>query len=326
MSRMTGCRVAVVFVTTVLTVGWLAFCPGHADALALLEPNPTSVSFGAQRVDVQSDPVVVSITNLDTVNVATSIVCSVVNDAPFHDPDAFAVSACPSYLAVGASFTIDVMFTPNSTGTLGAMIRIAYDDGSGSTYVDVPLRGEGLDGPDLVVNGDFDTGVAGWTELSIPLVWDSSDYQDNPTSGSALILNNASSAANSGAIQCVNGIVGGDAYGLSTWLRVPSGQTGSGRAGAFVWWYSEPSCAGTWLEESSTPYITTSDTWREVIASSAVAPSAAQSAKVYLNCFKETEAGTYQVFFDHVVFHLLGTVFADGFESGGTSRWSATVP
>jgi len=326
MSRMTECRASTVFVSTVLSLGWLAFCPGQAAALALLEPNPTVVTFGSQRVDVQSDPVVVSITNLDTVDSATSIVCALVNDGSFHNPDAFAVSACPSYLTVGASFTINVTFTPNTLGVLGAMIRIAYDDGSGSTYVDVPLRGWGFDGPDLVVNGDFDTSVAEWTELSIPLSWDPSDYQANPTSGSALILNNASLAANSGAIQCVDGIVGGQAYRLSAWLRVPTGQTGSGQTRVFVWWYSQPGCTGTWLEESSTPYITTSDTWNEVIAGSAAAPVTAQSAVVYLNCNKQTETGTYQAVFDHVVFQPLGgAIFADGFESGGVSAWSATV-
>ncbi|TFG38212.1 MAG: choice-of-anchor D domain-containing protein, partial [Candidatus Aminicenantes bacterium] len=155
MSRMVGRRVAKGLVSTVLAVGWLAVCSGQADGLALLEPNPTSVTFASQRVDVQSDPVVVGITNLGTVNSATSIVCTLVNDPPFHDPDAFATSACPSTLAVGASFTIDVTFTPDTTGLLGAMIRIAYNDGAASAYADVSLRGLGFDGPDLVVNGDW---------------------------------------------------------------------------------------------------------------------------------------------------------------------------
>ena len=178
----------------------------------------------------------------------------------------------------------------------------------------------------LVVNGDFDTNVAGWTELSIPLSWDgSSDWQGNPASGSALILNNAAFADNSGAIQCVDGIVAGEVYSLSAWLRVPSGQTGTGAARVFIWYYSEPGCAGTWVGESSTPVMAASDVWIGLSSGDTVAPATAQSVKVYLNNFKYTETGIYQASYDHVAFTLIG-VFADGFESGDTTEWSASVP
>ena len=180
----------------------------------------------------------------------------------------------------------------------------------------------------LVVNGDFDNDVSGWTEMSsILLSWDpTSDYQDSPESGSALIVN-ADLWANSGAVQCINGIVAGEAYGLSAWLRAPTGQIGQGTGGVFVWWYVVPDCGGSQTAGPATAYITTSDSWVEVVAPSEQAPPGTQSAIVYLNNAKTSSTpGEYRVYYDHVLLTAGGAIFSDGFESGDTSAWSATVP
>ena len=180
----------------------------------------------------------------------------------------------------------------------------------------------------LVVNGDFDNDVSGWTEMSsILLSWDpTSDYQNSPESGSALIVN-ADLSANSGAVQCVNGIVGGEAYGLSAWLRAPTGQSGQGNGGVFVWWYVVPNCGGSQTVGPVTGYITTSDSWVEVVAPSEEAPPGTQSAIVYLNNAKTSPTpGEYRVYYDHVLLTAGGAIFSDDFESGDTSAWSATVP
>jgi hypothetical protein len=179
----------------------------------------------------------------------------------------------------------------------------------------------------LVVNGDFDNDVDGWTELSIPLSWDpTSDYQNSPESGSALIVN-AGPGSNSGAVQCINGIVAGEAYELSAWLRAPTGQSGQGNGGVFVWWYVVPNCGGSQTAGPVTGYITTSDSWVEVVAPIEEAPPGTQSAIVYLNNKKTSSTSEeYRVSFDHVLFTAGGVIFADGFEAGDTSAWSATVP
>lgn len=181
----------------------------------------------------------------------------------------------------------------------------------------------------LVANGDFHSDVSGWTELAeVTLSWDgTSDYQNQPGSGSAEILNEGAGAANSGAIQCIDGIVGGQSYNLSAWLRAPTGQTGEGHATVFVWWYTEPGCSGTISSGPITPWLYTSDSWVEMDAGSGDAPLSVQSALVYLNIHKTSVTpGAYRVSYDHVVFERTGLIFADGFEEGGLMAWSVTVP
>jgi hypothetical protein len=47
----------------------------------------------------------------------------------------------------------------------------------------------------------------------------------------------------------------------------------------------------------------------------------------YLNNKKTSSTSEeYRVSFDHVLFTAGGVIFADGFEAGDTSAWSATVP
>lgn len=158
----------------------------------------------------------------------------------------------------------------------------------------------------LVVNGDFDTGIDGWTQVSggITLSWDgASDYQGQPTSGSAMVLNNASVSSNSGAIGCVEGIIGAESYDLSAWLKASTGQSADGNARVFVWWYTEPGCTGTQSWGPTTPYFTTSDDWVLQQAASVQAPLASRSATVYLNVAKTSAVpGEYLVSFDHVSF------------------------
>ncbi len=181
----------------------------------------------------------------------------------------------------------------------------------------------------LVVNGDFHSDVSDWTQLSgVTLSWDgNSDYQNQPSSGSAENLNDAAGSSNSGTIQCIDGIVGGHNYYLSAWLRAPTGQTGEGNAKVFVWWYTQPGCTGTMSSGPGTPWFTTSDSWIEQEAGSTDAQISAQSALVYLNNNKTSVTpGEYRVSYDHVVFERTGSIFGDGFEEGDLMAWSVSVP
>jgi len=156
----------------------------------------------------------------------------------------------------------------------------------------------------LVDNGDFDTDVGGWTQLSggITLSWDgTSDYQGQPASGSAMILNSASGQSNSGVTQCIEGIIGSESYELSAWLKAPTGQSADGNARVFMWWYTGPGCTGTQSLGPTTPFFNTSDDWVLQEAAGVQAPLESQSATVYLNVAKTSEVpGEYMVSFDHV--------------------------
>lgn len=181
----------------------------------------------------------------------------------------------------------------------------------------------------LIANGEFDIDVSGWTELSaVFLTWDStSDYQNAPGSGSALIVNAQPGSSNSGATQCVNWIVGGESYDLSAWLRAPTGQTADGHALVFVWWYSQADCVEFSSPGPATGWLYTSDSWVERSVEGSPAPQDAKSAVVYLNVVKESaNPGEYQVSFDHVLIKLTGAIFVDGFEGGDFGNWSNVVP
>ncbi len=180
-----------------------------------------------------------------------------------------------------------------------------------------------------VFNGEFHTDVLGWNQLSaVTLAWDpASDYEGNPSSGSAVVVNAQPGTANSGVTQCVNGIHGGESYDLSAWFRAPTGQTADGHCLVFVWWYSQPNCSD-WLDLGpGTGWVYTSDSWTDRSILETPAPPGAASAIVYLNIVKDSDqGGSYQAWFDHVLLQPTGTIFIEGFDTGHTLAWSTIVP
>ena len=162
MSRGGGLQVPVGIALTAVAFIWLVCCPSQARAQAVLAPNPSGVNFGNQRVDVESEPVAISIANIGDTT-ATDILCILVNRPPFSntsDPLAFSISGCPTTLSVGASFEMDISFTAYIAGPIGATLAIVYESGDGSDSDYVDLDGSGIDGPDLVVNSN-------WSDIEI---------------------------------------------------------------------------------------------------------------------------------------------------------------
>ena len=117
------------------------------------------MDFGDQRVGVESDAESLSVHNIGD-DTATDVLCSVVIRPGGNDPKAFSISGCPTTLAAGASFEIDISFLPHSVGPKGAQLLVFYDSGTAATDVSVDLDGVGIDGPDLSVNGD-------WSDIEI---------------------------------------------------------------------------------------------------------------------------------------------------------------
>lgn len=185
-----------------------------------------------------------------------------------------------------------------------------------------------VEGQNLIENGDFDTDVSGWrplgTDLSIG--WSPSDYADSPGSGSLLGTNASPAVANYDTDHCVDSISEGKHYTFSGWVKVPSGQTASGVTRLYWWWRSGPSCGGIQTLAQSTPYVSEADEWTTISPPSEAAPEGTMSAQIVLTTFKTSATpGTFQVFFDGLDFRVTGSIFIDGFESGGLVAWTNAV-
>jgi hypothetical protein len=83
--------------------------------------NPTSVDFGKQMIDTASASRAVTVTNTGS---TPQPVHGRFTGAPGQSHDFAQTSDCPSMLAVGASCTFNVTFTPSATGTRGATLNV----------------------------------------------------------------------------------------------------------------------------------------------------------------------------------------------------------
>jgi hypothetical protein len=180
-------------------------------------------------------------------------------------------------------------------------------------------------GQNLVSNPSFDTDVIGWTPFAMTtIVWDSLDAYGNPASGSALVSNASTTPGDAtGSRQCVEGILGGQAYHIGADILVPGGQAETGAGELLVQWYDQPGCGGfLGLVSSSEIPTSTPDVWYTVSVISE-APPGTVAARFRLTVEKNEASGSLDAHFDNVVLEPL--LFGDGFESGDTSFWSSTV-
>jgi hypothetical protein len=83
--------------------------------------NPTSVEFGNQMVNTTSARRAVTVTNTGNM---TQPVRSRMNGTPGQWQDFAHANDCPSMLAVGASCTFNITFTPSATGGRGASLIV----------------------------------------------------------------------------------------------------------------------------------------------------------------------------------------------------------
>ena len=97
--------------------------------------NPAAVLFGNQMVNTTSAPRAVTVTNTGSM---PQPVHGRMNGAPWRD---YAYTAdCPSMVAVGASCTLNITFTPSATGDRGASLLV---DGLNEEEAGVNLGGTG---------------------------------------------------------------------------------------------------------------------------------------------------------------------------------------
>jgi Abnormal spindle-like microcephaly-assoc'd, ASPM-SPD-2-Hydin len=92
------------------------FVPGQSFSL-----NPTSVEFGNQMVNTASAPRAVTVTNTGN---TPQPVRGRINGTPGQWQDFASTNDCPTILAVGASCTLNITFTPSATGGRGAYLVV----------------------------------------------------------------------------------------------------------------------------------------------------------------------------------------------------------
>ena len=104
--------------------------------------SPTSLTFASQTVGTTSAPQTATLTNTGKKSVTiTSITITGTNKGDFAE-----TNTCGTTLAVGASCTISVTFTPTATGTRSGTLSVS-DDAVGSPQT-ASLTGTGAGGPD----------------------------------------------------------------------------------------------------------------------------------------------------------------------------------
>ena len=97
----------------------------------------------------------------------------------------------------------------------------------------------------LVVNGEFDEDVVGWSTSSISVegVWASLDFDGSGSSGSVLVTSTLEQLRVSvGVTQCVD-FEPGQTLEFSGALYVPSGQSEAASVGYIMDWRAEAACS-----------------------------------------------------------------------------------
>jgi hypothetical protein len=184
----------------------------------------------------------------------------------------------------------------------------------------------------LLVDPSFDDPtLASWPPdyvVQATWQWDPLDRGGSPTSGSGRFENMYVGATFTvTAKQCVNGLVSGQAFDAGVYVFFPTGQAATGYGWVQLVFYAGPDCGGTHVVTLSTSYVTQESpgVWHLSGTTLPAVPDGASSVRFVISSHKASTGGSLVIHFDDA-FLFLGGLFSDGFESGDTSAWSATVP
>lgn len=158
--------------------------------------------------------------------------------------------------------------------------------------------------PNLVTNGTFTGGVAGWTASASPL----GSISAGP-GNTALVKNLVTGASTTQAsgLQCVNGVSAGTKYTLSADTLIPSGQTRHGGAQTRVFFFAGANCSGAAIEAPQGSFVIALDAWTAV-SNTFLAPAGTTSARVQIMSQKyiagagEDPNADFRVYWDNVKF------------------------
>ncbi len=167
-------------------------------------------------------------------------------------------------------------------------LRLAASILGAASLATLAVTGASAANPNLITNGDFTTGIGGWSlRAGVPgsLGWSLSDH-------SLVIVNNSAPGQTTlaSAQQCVTAIDDGRSYTLEDDAFVASGQQRSGGAHARVFWYAGDSCNGSVLGSPfASTFVTAFNTWTHT-NDTFTAPAGAKSASILLGV-QQNEAG-----------------------------------
>ena len=182
----------------------------------------------------------------------------------------------------------------------------------------------------LVDPGFDDPSLASWPPGYVvqgSWLWDALDHSGSSASGSGRLENMYTGTTYTvTAGQCVNGVVAGLPFDAGVYIYFPTGQSATGYDWVQLAVYPEPDCTGYYIDVLDTSEVTQASpgVWHLSRLTLPTAPGGAASVRFIPSNSKESAGGSLVIHFDDA-FLVLG-LFADGFESGDTSAWSATVP
>jgi hypothetical protein len=177
-------------------------------------------------------------------------------------------------------------------------------------------------------NPNFDMDLSGWT-LTSPTGTDIDhgveDADGAVASGSARIRNFGGLGELFAVSQCIP-VVEEEKYEVDGVVRVSSSVPGHPMALGGVDLFATGDCTGGVLSSVTTSPVAgdTEGAWSG-FGAALVAPATSQSALVTF-MVAAGQSLDFEAAFDRVVFRDLEAIVVDGFESGNTSAWSATMP
>lgn len=184
---------------------------------------------------------------------------------------------------------------------------------------------------DLLDDPNFDASLTGWavSEPGQPgaFAWGVDDVDGKEASGSARLDVTAGSGVTFGLAQCR--IVDPEAtLEASLATRIASGTVGAPRVRGLVSYYANSACSGAVISSDATAPVAgdTAGVWTRPTVAGVRPPSTAHSALVTLQV-EGLAASTFTVDLDRAYFGAdPGALLRDGFESGGTARWTWRLP
>ncbi len=180
---------------------------------------------------------------------------------------------------------------------------------------------------DFVINGSFDADIGGWVPphpIDGITEWDSLDVDESLYSGSLRFTNITPHAFSALTTQCLP-VTQGNTYSAGSMIFIPTGQASEGFAYLDIRWKENADCSGNGLDNAATTVAFPAATWQSKTVSTVTAPAGSHGVRVRLIVYKSTSGGEFLAFFDDV-FLDDHRIFADGFESGDSDRWSVAVP
>lgn len=151
----------------------------------------------------------------------------------------------------------------------------------------------------LVVNGDFDTDLDGWTNVGAPQsIWDEFDEFEDPNSGSLRIVNSSSAGTTTVVRQCALAEADREFQVGFTHVTFPDGAEGAARMRLI--WYANSTCEGatSGIEILDSSIAGPWTRVEEIVTS----PPATQSVLIELGARKTAGSASndYRVYFDEI--------------------------